>query len=206
MKYYISLRMFSLERAFTSLYSHESCRPVASQMSKAFLDEYGLLPPLLEIMHINQAVEVLRVCLACIINILSEDYRIHKLVECGLISVVRPLSGHEDGQVQQYVAAVLLAISSCSGLEEWLVSCFESTGSQKSLTAYRVELLTRYASTIFIGTRRRNRGVERACEKLGCPHRSTRRWWPGQHRDNFDSCSGRFHAASGGPNYNGAPT
>lgn len=144
-------------------------------MSKAFLDEYGLLPPLLEIMHINQAVEVLRVCLACIMNILSEEYRINKLVEGGLISVVRPLSAHEDGQVQQYVAAVLLAISSCSGLEEWLVSSFESTSSQNSPIAYRAELLTRYASIFSIGTRRRNHGVERAREKLGRPHRSTRR-------------------------------
>lgn len=91
-------------------------------MSKAFLDEYGLLPPLLEIMHVNQAVDVLRVGLACIINILNEGYRINKLVEGGLVNVVRPLSSHEDEQIQQYVAAVLLAISSCPGMEEWLVS------------------------------------------------------------------------------------
>lgn len=94
----------------------------AIQMSKAFLDEYGLLPPLLEIMNVNQVVDVLRVGLACVVNILTEGYRISKLVEGGLVNVVRPLSGHEDEQVQQYVAAILLAISACPGLEEWLVS------------------------------------------------------------------------------------
>lgn len=90
-------------------------------MSKAFLDEYGLLPPLLEITHVNQAVEVLHVCLACVVNILSEGYKMNKLVEAGLIGVVRPLAVHEDEGVQEYVAAILLAISSSSGLEEWLV-------------------------------------------------------------------------------------
>ncbi|CAM9586169.1 unnamed protein product, partial [Hapterophycus canaliculatus] len=91
------------------------------QMSEAFLDEYGLLSPLLEINHINQAVDVLLMGLACILNILSEGYKINKLVEAGLIGVARPLSGHEDERVQQYVAGVFLAISSCPGLEEWLV-------------------------------------------------------------------------------------
>lgn len=92
------------------------------QMSKAFLDEYGLLPPLLEITHANQGVDVLLMGLACVMNILSEEYKIHKLVEAGLVGVVRALSGHEDERVQQYVAGILLAISSGPGLEEWLVS------------------------------------------------------------------------------------
>lgn len=92
-------------------------------MAKAFLDEYGLLPPLLEITHANQAVDVLLMGLACIINILSEEYKINKLVEAGLVGVVRPLSGHEDERIQQYVAGIILTISTCSGLEEWLVSC-----------------------------------------------------------------------------------
>lgn len=91
-------------------------------MSKAFLDEYGLLPPLLGIMHANQALDVLIMGLACIVNILSEKYKIHKLVEAGVIGVVRPLSGHEDERIQEYVAGILLAISSSPGLEEWLVS------------------------------------------------------------------------------------
>ncbi|CAM9140790.1 unnamed protein product [Ectocarpus sp. 6 AP-2014] len=91
------------------------------QMSQAFLDEYGLLPPLLEITHANQTVDVLLMGLACILNILSEEYKINKLVEAGLIGVARPLSGHEDERVQQHAAGIFLAISSCSGLEEWLV-------------------------------------------------------------------------------------
>lgn len=93
-----------------------------NQMSQAFLDEYGLLPPLLEITHVNQTVDVLLMGLACILNILSEEYKINKLVEAGLIGVARPLSGHEDERVQQHAAGIFLAISSCSGLEEWLVS------------------------------------------------------------------------------------
>ena len=92
------------------------------QMSTAFLDEYGLLPPLLGIMHVNQAVDVLLMGLACVMNILSEEYKINKLVEAGLVGVARLLSAHEDELVQQYVAGILLAVSSCSGLEEWLVS------------------------------------------------------------------------------------
>lgn len=91
-------------------------------MSKSFLDEYGLLPPLLEITHVNQAVDVLLVGLACILNILSEGYKINKLVEAGLVGVMRPLSNHEDERVQQSVAGILLATSACPGLEEWLVS------------------------------------------------------------------------------------
>lgn len=91
-------------------------------MSKAFLDDHGLLPPLLEITHVKQEVGVLVMGLACIMNILSEKYRIGKLVEAGLVGIVRQLSNHEDERVQQHVAGVLLAISSCSGLEEWLVS------------------------------------------------------------------------------------
>lgn len=94
----------------------------AMQMSKAFLDEYGLLPPLLGIMHVKQAVDVLLMGLACVMNILSEEYKINKFVEAGLVGVARLLSGHEDELVQQYVAGILLAVSSCSGLEEWLVS------------------------------------------------------------------------------------
>lgn len=95
------------------------------QMSQAFLDEYGLLPPLLEITHVNQTVDVLLMGLACILNILSEEYKINKLVEAGLIGVARPLSGHEDERVQQHAAGIFLAISSCSGLEEWLVSVMQ---------------------------------------------------------------------------------
>lgn len=94
----------------------------AIQMSKAFLDEYGLLPPLLGIMHAKQAIDVLLMGLACVMNILSEEYKINKLVEAGLVGVARLLSAHEDELVQQYVAGILLAVSSCSGLEEWLVS------------------------------------------------------------------------------------
>lgn len=98
-------------------------------MSQAFLDEYGLLPPLLEITHVNQTVEVLLMSLTCILNILNEQYKINKLVEAGLIGVARPLSGHEDEGVQERVAGIFLAISSCPGLEEWLVS---SLSDQKS--------------------------------------------------------------------------
>lgn len=94
----------------------------ALQMSQAFLDEYGLLPPLLEITHVNQTVEVLLMSLTCILNILNEKYKINKLVEAGLIGVARPLSGHDDEGVQERVAGIFLAISSCPGLEEWLVS------------------------------------------------------------------------------------
>lgn len=94
----------------------------AMQMSKAFLDEYGLLPPLLGIMHTKQAIDVLLMGLACVMNILSEEYKINKLVEAGLVGVARLLSAHEDELVQQYIAGILLAVSSCSGLEEWLVS------------------------------------------------------------------------------------
>lgn len=93
-------------------------------MSQAFLDEYGLLPPLLEITHVNQTVEVLLMSLTCILNILNEKYKINKLVEAGLIGVARPLSGHEDEGVQERVAGIFLAISSCPGLEAWLVSSF----------------------------------------------------------------------------------
>ncbi|CAB1104642.1 unnamed protein product [Ectocarpus sp. CCAP 1310/34] len=96
------------------------------QMSQAFLDEYGLLPPLLEITHANQTVDVLLMGLACILNILSEEYKINKLVEAGLIGVARPLSGHEDERVQQHAAGIFLAISSCSGLEEWLALLLHS--------------------------------------------------------------------------------
>ncbi|CAM9466039.1 unnamed protein product [Scytosiphon promiscuus] len=91
------------------------------QMSQAFLDEYGLLSPLLEINHINQAVDVLLMGLTCVLNILSEKYKINKLVEAGLIGVARPLSSHEDERVQQHVAGIFVSISSCPGLEEWLV-------------------------------------------------------------------------------------
>lgn len=91
-------------------------------MSQAFLDEYRLLPPLLEITHVNQAVDVLLMGLKCVLNILSEEYKINRLVEAGLISVARPLSSHEDERVQECIAGIFLAISSCPGLEEWLVS------------------------------------------------------------------------------------
>lgn len=102
-------------------------------MSQAFLDEYGLLSPLLEIIHVNQTVDVLLMGLACVMNILSEDYKINKLVEAGLIGVARPLSGHEDERVQQHVAGILVAISSCPGLEEWLVRIyFSGAGSSRA--------------------------------------------------------------------------
>lgn len=91
-------------------------------MSKSFLDEYGLLPPLLGIMHSKQTPEVLLMGLACVMNILSEKYKIHKLVEAGVIGVVRSLAGHENERIQEYVAGIMLAISSSPGLEEWLVS------------------------------------------------------------------------------------
>lgn len=102
--------------------SRNALASLKPQMCKDFLEEYGLLLPLLDIMHANQATEVLRIGLACIVNILHEEYKINKLVEAGVVGVVRPLAGHEDEQIQQYVAAVLLAISACPGLEEWLVS------------------------------------------------------------------------------------
>lgn len=111
-------------------------------MSQAFLDEYGLLLPLLEIIHINQAVDVLLMGLTCVSNILSEEYKINKLVEAGLIGVARPLSGHEDERVQQYVAGVFLAISSCPGLEEWLVRNFtQFSGSTRACFDWFVALL-----------------------------------------------------------------
>lgn len=112
--------IFIVERNRNNALARGCC--CAMQMSQAFLDEYGLLPPLLEITHVNQRVEVLLMSLTCILNILSEKYKINKLVEAGLIGVARPLSGHEDEGVQERVAGIFLAISSCSGLEEWLVS------------------------------------------------------------------------------------
>ena len=114
----IAFCFFVTSCSLTLLYSHITLL----QMSKAFLDEDGLLPPLLEITHINQEEKVLLTGLACLINILSEKYKIIRLVEAGLVAVVRPLSGHDDERVQQFVAGILFAISSSPGLEEWLVS------------------------------------------------------------------------------------
>lgn len=95
---------------------------LVSQMGKAFLDEHGLLPHILGILHIGQAVEVLRMALAAIMNILHEKYKIHKLVEAGLTRVIRPLSGHDDEVVQEYIAAIFHTVSESPGLETWLVS------------------------------------------------------------------------------------
>ncbi|CAM9171462.1 unnamed protein product, partial [Choristocarpus tenellus] len=92
-----------------------------NQMSKAFLEEFGLLPALLDLMHVDQDIEVLDNCLKSLVNILSEGYKIPKIVEAGAVPVIKALVCHPDGQVLHLTALVLLAFSSQHGLEEWLV-------------------------------------------------------------------------------------
>ncbi|CAM9314083.1 unnamed protein product, partial [Discosporangium mesarthrocarpum] len=91
------------------------------QMSKVFLEDFGLLPALLHLMHPDQDLEVLQNCLACVVNILSENYKVNKLIEGGIVPVIKALASHPDEQVQHLTALALLALCSHHGLEEWLV-------------------------------------------------------------------------------------
>ncbi|CAM9301732.1 unnamed protein product [Chrysoparadoxa australica] len=91
------------------------------QMSKSFLEGFGLLQPLLELIHLDQDLEVLYNCMACVVNILTERYKVTKLIESGVVPVLKTMAAHEDERVQQYTAISLFIMTTHSGIEEWLV-------------------------------------------------------------------------------------